>query len=346
METAHELVQIDGSFGEGGGQILRTSLALSMITGRPFVMHSIRANRDTPGLRRQHSTAVRAAARVCGGSAIGDEVGSSQLQFYPGPVRAGEYTFDVGSAGSTMLVLQTVLPALMVGQAPSSLELAGGTHNFGAPPFDYLAKSFLPVVRRMGVRVDATLERHGFVPRGGGRVRVQITPPSRLEHAELLERGRIIGRRVRALVAGLPADIARREVETACGVLKWEKSWADVTELPEEWGPGNVLLIEVESEHVTEVFTGFGQRGVRAEALAKRAAEEAKAYIDADVPVGEHLADQLLLPMALAGGGAYVTGLLSQHSLTNVDTIGKFLAVRFEVQELGGGKWRVNVREA
>jgi RNA 3'-terminal phosphate cyclase (ATP) len=245
-----------------------------------------------------------------------------------------------------MLVLQTVLAALMVESEPSSLELVGGTHNFGAPPFEYLANVFLPVVRRMGVRVEVTLERHGFVPRGGGRVRVEVTPPARLEPVQLRERGRIVGRRVRALVAGLPAEIARREVETACGVLKWEKDVAEAVELPAEWGPGNVLLIEVESEQVTEVFTGFGQRGVRAEALARRAAEEAKAYIDADVPVGEHLADQLMLPMALAGSGAYVTGPLSQHSLTNADTIGKFLAVWFEVRELGGGKCRVAVQRA
>jgi RNA 3'-terminal phosphate cyclase (ATP) len=336
-----DIVEIDGSFGEGGGQILRTSLALSMITGRGFRVHSIRAKRGTPGLRRQHATAVRAAARVCGGTAVGDEVGSSELQFYPGPARCGEYVFDVGSAGSTMLVLQTVLPPLLLADGPSSVELVGGTHNFGAPPFDYLQKTFLPVVNRMGARVTAGLERHGFVPRGGGRVVVQIEPGGKLHPVDLLERGRIIRQRVRALVSGLPADIARREVEAVCRVLKWKKEMGEVVELPEDRGPGNVVLIEVESEHVTEVFTGFGQKGVRAEEVARGAAAEAKRYLEWGVPVDEHLADQLMLPMALAGGGSYVTGPLSAHSRTNIDTIAKFLDTRIAVDQLESGRFRV-----
>jgi RNA 3'-terminal phosphate cyclase (ATP) len=348
MDAKHDLVEIDGSLGEGGGQILRTSLALSMITGRGFVMHSIRARRGTPGLRRQHATAVRAAARVCGGTAVGDDVGSSELQFYPGPAAAGEYVFDVGSAGSTMLVLQTVLPALLLAEGRSRLELIGGTHNFGAPPFDYVANVFLPVINRMGPTVRATLDRHGFVPRGGGRVIVEVepAPAGRLEAVHLRERGRVIRQRVRAYVAGRPVEIARREVEATCRVLKWKKEMGEVVELPEELGPGNVVLIDVESEHVTEVFTGFGQKGVRAEEVARGAAAEAKRYLEWEVPVGEHLADQLMLPLALAGAGSYVTGPLSEHSRTNVQTIGKFLPVGFEVREVEAGKWEVSVRRS
>ena len=344
MDHTQDIVQIDGSFGEGGGQILRTSLALSMITARPFVMHSIRANRPTPGLRRQHATAVRAAARVCGGSAVGDDVGSSHLQFYPAKVTAGDYAFDVGSAGSTMLVLQTVLPALLLADGPSRLELIGGTHNFGAPPFDYLANVFLPVINRMGPTVRAMLDRHGFVPRGGGRVRVEIHPAPRLNPLHLRERGRTIRQRVRACVAGLPPDIARREIDAASRVLKWKNQTGEVVELPEDRGPGNVVLIDVDSEHATELFTGFGQKGVRAEEVARAAAQEAKRYLEADVPVGQHLADQLMLPLALAGGGSYITGPLSEHSRTNVDTIGKFLPVAFDVREIDPARWEVSVR--
>jgi RNA 3'-terminal phosphate cyclase (ATP) len=175
-------------------------------------------------------------------------------------------------------------------------------------------------------------------------VEIEPAPAGKLAPVDLRERGRIVRQRVRAYVAGLPAEIARREVDAVCRALKWKKEMGEVVELPEERGPGNVILIDVESEHVTELFTGFGQKGVRAEEVARGAAAEAGRYLEWEVPVGEHLADQLMLPLALAGGGSYVTGPLSEHSRTNVDTIGKFLPAGFDVREIGGGKWEVSVR--
>jgi len=332
-----DILQIDGSFGEGGGQILRTSLALSCITGKAFRIFNIRGNRPKPGLRRQHMTAVLAAARVSSAHVVGAEVNSTEVTFTPGPVSAGTYHFDVGSAGSTMLVLQTVLPVLMIAEGESTVVLEGGTHNTGAPPFDFLIGSFLPQLAKVGPRVELKLERAGFVPKGGGRVAARITPVRRdaMKALNLHERGKLVGHRVVATVAGLDVEIARRETDVAIRALGWSARDAQVVTLPSDQGPGNVLSIAVESEQVTEVVTGFGQRGIRAEQVARDAARNAREYLAHAAPVGEHLADQLLLPLALAGRGSFTTGKLSLHSTTNMATIGKFLEVEFGMEEVG-----------
>src|SRR5690242_7527890 len=194
------MIIIDGSFGEGGGQILRTSLTLSLVTGKPLRIERIRAGRKSPGLLRQHLAAVNAAARVGYAEVEGASLGARELTFRPQTVAAGHYQFAVGTAGSATLVLQTVLPALLTADAPSTLVLEGGTHNPYAPPFDFLEKTFLPLLNRMGPRVEARLERHGFYPAGGGRFIVEITPAQQLGRFELDDRGAITGRRARALI--------------------------------------------------------------------------------------------------------------------------------------------------
>ena len=320
---------IDGSQGEGGGQVLRTALALSLVTGAPFRIEKIRARRAKPGLLRQHLTAVSAAVAVGSAEVEGASLGSPSLVFRPGAVKPGEYRFAIGTAGSTGLVLQTVLPALLTAGAPSTLTLEGGTHNPAAPSFDFLARAFLPLVQRMGPRVDATLDRPGFYPAGGGQCTFRIAPAPRLDPLTLLERGAIVRRRARALVARLPRQIADRELAVVRARLGWSEEELEAVVVDgEARGPGNVLLLEIESEHVTELFSGFGQVGVRAEAVAERAVDEARRYLAAGVPVGPHLADQLLMPLALAGGGAFRTTGLSSHSRTNLDVIRAFLAIR------------------
>ena len=333
---------IDGSEGEGGGQILRTSLALSMITGRPFRIHKIRANRPKPGLRRQHLTAVRAAATVSGATVTGDEVDSRDLTFAPGRITPGVYHFDVGSAGSTMLVLQTVLPALMIASAPSTVTLEGGTHNFGAPPFPFLAKAFLPLIARMGPRVDLVIDRAGFAPRGGGKAHATITPAP-LKPIEILTRGPVRRRLATATIAGLPREIAERELNVAARVAELRPDEVYVEELPPDQGPGNLVAIEIESAALTEVFTAFGARGKRAEDVAREAARDARRYLDHDTPVDEHLADQLLLPLALAAGGAYLTGPLSLHATTNIETIRRFVDLPISVEQVARRDYVVRV---
>jgi RNA 3'-terminal phosphate cyclase (ATP) len=330
------MLTIDGSIGEGGGQILRSSLALSMVTGTPFRIENIRANRDVPGLARQHLTAVESAAALCGATVEGAALRSRSLAFSPGRVTPGDYTFSVGSAGSTTLVLQTVLPALLVGDTPSTLTLEGGTHNPFAPPLDFLELAFLPLVNRMGPKVEVALERPGFAPRGGGRFIVTLQPAAKLSPIDLPSRGAVRRRLAKAAVAGLPRDIAERELKVVQNRLGLAAGEMEVVELPEAYGPGNIVTVEIEGEHATEVFTGVGRRGVRAEAVASDAADAAARYLAApDVPVGDCLADQLLLPFSLAGGGSYKTLALTLHSATNIDVIRMFLDVRVEVRDAG-----------
>jgi RNA 3'-terminal phosphate cyclase (ATP) len=323
------VLTIDGSQGEGGGQILRTALALSLVTGTPFRIEKIRARRTKPGLLRQHLTAVNAAVAVGGAEVEGATLGSPSLAFRPGPAKAGEYHFAIGTAGSTGLVVETILPALLTAAAPSTVTLEGGTHNPAAPPFDFLARAYLPLVARMGPGIEAALDRPGFYPAGGGRCTFRVTPVTRLTPLTLLERGPIRRRRARALVARLPRQIAERELAAVRDRLGWGEAELEVVVVDGEMrGPGNVLLLELESEHVTEVFCGFGEAGVRAEAVAEHAVKETRRYLAAGVPVGPHLADQLLLPMALAGRGAFRTIGLSSHSRTNLDVIRMFSATR------------------
>lgn len=337
------MVRIDGSKGEGGGQVLRTSLALSLVTGTPFTITNIRAGRKKPGLLRQHLTGVKAAEAVGAAEVSGAELGSRELTFRPRALAAGNYHFAVGTAGSATLVLQTVLPALLMAGASSTLMLEGGTHNPAAPPFDFLQRAYLPLLRRMGPDVLATLDRPGFFPAGGGKFRVDVHPTP-LKPLSLLERGRVLRRDVKAVVAMIPFDVAKREMEAVGALLKWRPDEVRVEELKRSPGPGNVLVAEVESEHITEVFTGFGERGKRAEMVAEEVAGEVKRYLDAEVPVGEHLCDQLLLLFALAKGGVFRTLPLDGHAVTQLDTMAHFLDVKVDVREVSREVREVELR--
>ena len=324
------MISIDGSHNEGGGQILRTALSLSLCTRTPFRIENIRAGRKQPGLQRQHLAAVRAAAEVGKADVSGDALGSQQLTFVPKDIAPGEYKFSVGTAGSTTLVLQTVLPALMLASNPSSLTLEGGTHNTAAPPYDFLAKTFVPTLKRMGAEVDMKLLTYGFYPAGGGIMKVTIQAPSRLGRLELTSRGNPGERTARVLIANLPRHIAERELAVIAERLSWPPASLKI-ETVSSRGPGNVVLIEVESEHITEVFTGFGERGVHAEIVAEKVVQEARRYLASEAAVGEHLADQLLAPMALAKGGVFTTFPPSRHMQTNIDTIRQFLSTEIRV---------------
>ncbi len=337
-----KMITIDGSMGEGGGQVLRTSLALSLVTGKSFRIENIRAGRKKPGLLRQHLTAAKAARKISSAEISGLEMGSTELKFMPGKVKGGEYKFSVGSAGSATLVLQTVLPALMLADEPSNITLEGGTHNPWAPPMDFLERAFLPVLGRMGPKVEIELERCGFYPAGGGCFHVSIQPVKKLEKIDILERGQIQKRRAHALVACLSENIGHREIKVVKNKIEMERSDLSV-ETVESPGPGNALIIEIVCEHVTEIITSFGKRGVSAENVAKEAVKEARAYIASGAPVGPHLADQLLVPMALAGGGSFATCAPTKHTTTNIEVIKRFLDVNIEVNQLDERVWRVDI---
>ena len=323
------MITIDGSKGEGGGQVLRSALAMSLATGAPFRIDKIRAGRRKPGLMRQHLTAVQAAAAVGRARVEGASTGSPELTFEPRGLEPGDYTFSVGTAGSATLVLQTILPPLLRASGPSTITLEGGTHNPMAPPFDFLERAFLPIVNGLGPRVTVSLERAGFYPAGGGRFVATIAPAA-ICPLTLCDRGEIHTRRVRGVVSNLPRAIAEREVRTAIELLNWNADAGEISSVAGP-GPGNVLVVEIASEHAAEVCTGFGELGVTSEAVARRAVDEARRYLTANVPVGCHLADQLLPIMALGKGGVFRTVALSQHARTNADIIRHFVDARVEV---------------
>jgi len=336
-----ERIEIDGAQGEGGGQILRSSLALSLITGRAFRITGIRARRPKPGLLRQHLTAVHAACAI-GGEAAGAELGATTLTFTPGRVRGGEHRLAVGSAGSTTLVLQTVLPALLLAPERSRLTLEGGTHNPSAPPFDFLARTFVPALRRMGAGIEPALDTHGFHPAGGGRFSVEIEPVPSLRRVSMMARGPVTVV-ARALVAGLPAHIGHREIEIVRERLRLDRDQCRVERLPDAVGPGNVVLIEIASPEGIEIVSSFGRKGVPAEEVAAEAAAGAEAFLAAGVPVGAYLADQLLVPMAVAGGGTFRTLAPTAHTSTNVDVIRRFLDTSIRIDSEGAGAHRITV---
>ncbi|MCX8049692.1 MAG: RNA 3'-terminal phosphate cyclase [Methylohalobius sp.] len=327
-----EPLPIDGSYGEGGGQILRTALALSVHLKRPIHLFNLRAHRDRPGLRRQHLSCVLAAAEISQAEIQGAEIGSREIYFAPRSLHPGRYTFDIGTAGSTTLLLQTLLLPLLLAEAPSRLILRGGTHNSKAPPFEFLAQAFLPLLARMGGQVNLRLERPGFYPRGGGILEAEIEPVTRLQPLTLPERGQVLTMHARALVADLPRRIAEREIETLAHALGLPPANLTIEERP-GLGPGNVVIVTVRCEHLTEVFTGFGERRVRAETVADHLATEVKEYLATGAAVGPHLADQLLLPLALAGGGRFLTTPPTLHTTTNIWVIEQFLPLRFHLRQ-------------
>jgi RNA 3'-terminal phosphate cyclase (ATP) len=341
-----KLVDLDGSFGEGGGQILRTSLALSLLTGKPFHLHNVRARRDKPGLRPQHLMSVRAAARVGGARLRGDSVGSTELRFEPGEVSAGSYRFDIGTAGATGLVLHTLyLPLALRGGAPSEVTLIGGTHNDKAPCFHFLEVTWRAHLARLGLRLSLRMERPGFYPRGGGVVVAHVQPAERLHGVALWARGAVTVRGFSA-VAGLPEHIARRQARRAAFRLEQCGVAADIRQEEWEGGPGSVLGLVVDTEPVPALFFGLGARGKPAEAVADEAADQAIAYLRAaPAAVDCHSADQILLPLALAEGPSeYSTAEVTQHLLTNAAVIRRFVEreITIEGEEGAPGVVRIS----
>lgn len=328
-------VVIDGSHGEGGGQVLRTSLTLALLTGRAVRIEHIRAGREKPGLRPQHLTGVRAAAAVCGASLEGDALNSQTLLFVPGgPAQPGEYTFDVaqasrgGSAGSVGLVLQTVLLPLALAGGESRLTLRGGTHVPWAPSVSYLEHVFLPTLAQMGVQAEVELVRWGFYPAGGGEVRVRIAGrKGPLSSIELTGRGEL--RRVwgTAAATNLPSHIPQRMAARAQNMLAEAGLPAQVEPLRlRGTGPGAGIFLFAEYARATAGFTAYGRKGLPAERVAETAVKELLAHHRSGAPADPHLADQLALPMALAERESrLVTSRVSHHLLTNVWVVRRFL---------------------
>lgn len=327
MDGMSERIEIDGSHGEGGGQILRTSLALSLITGRAFRLCNVRAGREKPGLQPQHLMSVKAAAAVGNARLRGASIGSSDLSFEPGDVRAGAYRFDIGTAGATGLVLHTVyLPLALRGGAASEATITGGTHVRTSPAFPFLDRTWRPYLGLMGLDVRLELQRRGFYPRGGGSIRAVIPACGGLRGATVLKRGgekRVSGV---AGVAGLDAGIARRMARAARQAL--ERHGLDAAIDEEEWegGPGCALALHLETSPVAATFVAVGERGKPAEKVAQDAVGELLSHLASGAPVDLHSADQLLLPLALAEGPSeYAAAEVTRHLTTNAGVIRRFV---------------------
>lgn len=341
-------ITIDGSMGEGGGQVLRTALTLSVLTQTTVDIINIRANRQKPGLMRQHLTSVLAAAQISNARVSGAELGATRLHFAPGAITPGHYHFSIGSAGSTVLVCQTVLLMLAMADEPSTVTFEGGTHNGQSPSLCFLEQSFLPLMAKMGIRCELTVTRLGFYPAGGGKWQITIYPVSGLRSLQLdltpdLAESINNTAKIKTLLSSLPDNIAEREINTARQRLEWSEV-SGVIQRVNTPGPGNCLQLSVQDANHTHLFEVVGELGVSAERVAKRCAGRVKKFLQARVSVEEHLADQLLMPLALSGAGTFTCTKPSLHTLTNIEVIQQFLPCRITVSPLDEIRWQVTVK--
>ena len=325
-------ITVDGRYGEGGGQILRTALTLSALFSVPLHIHHIRGNRKRPGLRPQHLTAVLALQRITGAEVNGAVVNSPELLFEPGEIRGGHYSFHIGTAGSTALVLQTVIPVLLFAETPSQVHLAGGTHVPWSPSFHYLQTVFMPALKTMGGSVSLEIEKWGWYPKGGGAVRCSIDTTQGLCAIHLTDRGRLDHLHILSAVSNLPLSIAERQRDRALERIRHLELPPSVKiEQAPSPGQGTVLFLGARFEGSGAGFTSLGKRGKRAEAVADDACDELLKFLDSNGVIDRHLADQLVLYMALAGGrSTVITEGVTDHLKTNIWVIEQFAPVAFD----------------
>lgn len=340
-------VKIDGSLGEGGGQILRSALSLSAITGQSFRLTNIRAGRKRPGLMRQHLTCVRAAAEVCDAEVTGAELNSTELTFTPGSIRSSQKTFAIGTAGSAHLVFQTLLPILAHAPEASEITIAGGTHVIQAPCFEYIDEVFLPALRQLGLRTEIELQRPGYFPAGGGIVSATIAPSDFFPFDFPNKRGDAT--EISAEITSTPGiadSVVKREIRRIVASLKLNSDHIWTRRVTESSSPGNVVLLRANGP---ENFPGtiaaaYAERGKSADRVAREAIWTLQRFLQSTAPVDEFLADQLLLPLALAGSGSFTTTALTPHFHSNVETIRAFLPVKIKAEKITSGAYQVELK--
>jgi RNA 3'-terminal phosphate cyclase (ATP) len=340
------MLEIDGSFGEGGGQILRTSLSLSCLLNKPFRLFNIRRKRKKPGLMPQHLMGIRSLKLISNAGVDGDFQGSTELVFEPGEVIAGDYFFDIGTAGSTSLLLQAILPPLIFANNRSSLILRGGTHVPFSPSFHYINKIFIPVINKLGIEVKAGIESYGFYPKGGGKIHAEITPANEIETVKCLERGEFKNVYGFSGVGNLPLSIAERQKNAALAILVSHGINAEVETISVPTpGRGTFIFLKAETENCLSGFSSLGERGKKAELVGEEAVKEFLDYYSSSACLDGHLADQIVLYLAIAKGeSSFTTTEISRHLLTNLWVIEKFLDIRYTIEgEMGRpGKVTIN----
>ena len=323
-----DFIQIDGSFGEGGGQILRTSLSLSIITGKPFEIINIRAGREKPGLRPQHLASVHSAARISSAYVEGAELGSLKLRFVPKEVESGEYEFDIGTAGATSLVLQTIFfPLALKGKSGSIITVRGGTHVPLSPPIEFLEEEWLLFMKRIGFRTDIELKRAGFYPKGGGEIICSIEPVKTIFPLEIRERGNLVKVFGISAVGGLSKGVAERGKERVLQILSGNNipSIVEIRELS-SYGRGAIVFLKAVFENTNVSYSALGEIGKRMEVVAEEACQKLLSFLKSDATVDENMSDQLILPLALARGkSSFRIPKVAPHVKTNAEVVKRFL---------------------
>jgi len=342
-----DFVHINGM--NGGGQILRAALALSSASGRAFHIHGIRGKREKPGLMRQHLMCVKACAEICGADIEGAELKSNELTFIPHSVRPGDFRFDIGTGGSTVLLMQAVAPALAcaLGEGEkASLTVTGGTYCVYAPPFEFLNETLAPAMNRMGYPVRFTMPRPGFYHAGGGMIRMDAEGPFTATPLAWEERGGILSADARILNCNLASSIADRErlqlLGSIAGGLPLAEDGIAAEALPEIQEPGNAVLLRLACESGASIFSEIGRPGMSAETVARVVAEQALAFVASGTPVCRNLADQLLVPMAISGGGRFLTTTPSRHTKDCAQVVQAFTGRPVTMNKTEKG-WEVTV---
>ena len=344
------MIEIDGGHGEGGGQILRTALSLSCLFRKPFRMFDVRRGRPRPGLMPQHLAAVGAAGRISGAKVSGDTLGYTGLVFSPGEPRCGEIILDIGTAGSTVLVLQTIVPALLFASGESDVVLSGGTHVPFSPSYHYAAGVFAPALRRLGLDVRLSIDSYGFYPRGGGTIRARLVPAREIAPLRAVEPGTLLAVTGESGAGNLPLAIAERQKEAALAKIGPAIGGAGVraevraVSVPTP-GQGTFIFLMAESEGAAAGFCALGARGKRAEAVGAEAAGALLEHVATGAALDPRLADQVVPYLAMSGGESeFTTSRVTRHLLTNLWAVGLFRPFRYDVEGELGKPGRVRIR--
>lgn len=328
------MLRIDGGYGEGGGQILRTSLSLSVLAAQAIEIFNIRAKRKKPGLQAQHLVAVKAAEEISQAKVSGAKIGSKILRFEPKKIKFGRFEFDIGTAGSTTLVAQTILLPLSFSKHPSEVLIVGGTHNPLAPPFHYFSEVFLPMIEKLGIKAEAKLEKYGFYPKGGGRIRLFVQPIQKLVASDFLERGKIEEISGLSVVANLPFSIAERQKNALQSFLKNFSGINILAERVEALSAGTFVFLKVKFENILAGFSSLGEKGKPAEKVGQEVAQQFSDYYQSEKVIDPYLADQIVLYLAISKKPfAFTVSKITNHLLTHIWLLEKFLDIKIKIDK-------------
>lgn len=340
------MIHLDGAIGEGGGQIVRSALTLSLLTGQPFRIRNVRARRSNPGLRPQHVTAIQAAGNISGAKATGAHLGSQSFTFSPGEVKSGLYDFDIKTAGSAPLLLQTILIPLCLTNTESEVLIRGGTHVPWSPCTEYLEWTWLPAIAQMGFKAEISCERAGFYPRGGGLLRAKITGKAMPFSMNWVSRSALSGFKIQSCIANLPGHIAERQAKQAHEQLRqWDVPIEVHIASYDAMDRGTILLIQPIFDLGYACFFGLGERGKPAEAVAGEATDQLVTFLAFDAVVDPFLADQILIPLALASDPSeFTTSKLTEHLTTNASVLERFGIAEIKISGQVNFPGRVTIR--